>query len=186
MSGIVCLPYRFPAYFQKSRECQTQTILHIDYIQVYFIRKNNCYIIPTGLCQNLLKVTTNHSDLPQWNKRQNLCSNLVFLFYVNHYNSFALACFADRACKGRTAITVKFASYFHWFVNMSQGCIIKFLQDISGYLVNISDSTNLRIHSFYLFCIFARGKIELMADQNIPLSFINFLTIKQTMNGLII
>ena len=69
---------------------------------------------------------------------------------------------------------------------MSQRRIVKLLQDIRGYLVNISHSPYLRVHALHSLCICPGWQIELMADDHISLRRIDLLAPDQAMQSLVI
>ena len=69
---------------------------------------------------------------------------------------------------------------------MSQRRIVKLLQNIRGYLVDISHGPYFRIHALHILRMCPRRKIELMADEHIPLRWIYFLTSDQTAQSLVI
>ena len=71
-------------------------------------------------------------------------------------------------------------------MDMSQRSIVKLLKDIRRYPVNIPHSPYLRVHALHILCMCPRRKIELMADEHIPLRGIDFLTSDQAAQGLVI
>ena len=119
----------------------------------------------------------------QWQSRH-FCAS--FFFHFDHDYTFLLLCLAYGTGKRCTTITVKFTPDFHWFVDVSECCIIKISQHIRRYLINISDGAHLRIHTFNFFCLFTRREIKLMTDQHISLVLIDGFTIDKPMQCLII